>query len=751
MIIRTAALCALLCACQRDFAVLAPVAHPPPVLGAFTPTAAWAGTRVTVEARNFGADPAGIEVHFGGSRAVTPLSVTATALVAQVPDDASSGPVTVVSALGRGATHDAFTARGLGRLRLGRIGRQADLRTHLAAAVPFGTRYAVLDDHYGFAGRLSGSGSLQPFEVRRPAAIASAGSTIVVVDSEWNRDGCGGSAAHLAVITSADGSVDSSTCLPMPLAMADDDSVPIVAAVDEAGTHALVVADGNRLWLVDLTVTPPRVQASAISDSAPFTSPGAVWVGGTRFVFLDAGDLRSIDWSVAAPVPSDPFSTSGTAAVMAATSLGKLVYAGPRSIYTVDATTWPPTETAHVSTLSTADPTGIAVDAGFTRAAIALRDAGRVVTYDLATLAPLVSTPVEEARAVSLASGAFVVAGRGSVALLSQSTGLPVGGIAVKVQPGAPVVRALPGGATFIDLPLQALGTLLRVEPRTLHEVPWTGVLGLPAVREIFPLPDGSAVYLHGDELRRSHLAAGVETEDLDHVYPTPDPGFGGSPLQLGISADGSTLLFQWGESGSLLSNASKLGLLDTSAQWTATSAQVLDLPDLSERALAPDPQHLVLVQGHAIRVLDLAQARAGVVKELWTVPLPGESLRSAFAGGLFFDVASAGADGAAVLQIASTTEPRSLATPPAIAAFSASESPDALTAALGARRLYWLSRTAEEGRLETVDVDPDTGAVNGQEPSIKLPVTASDLLAYPDGEHLLVVDSGSDQLLLLE
>lgn len=79
-----------------------------PVLASLSPASGPVGTTVTISGRHFDPSPGNNQVRFNGKAALV-TAATDSALTALVPQGATSGPVTVTTTLGTGASPEAFT------------------------------------------------------------------------------------------------------------------------------------------------------------------------------------------------------------------------------------------------------------------------------------------------------------------------------------------------------------------------------------------------------------------------------------------------------------------------------------------------------------------------------------------------------------------------------------------------------------------------------------------------------------------
>ena len=95
------AVAALVAACARDYAVPGrPEEAPPPALEGFSPTGGFAGDRLELRGTGFDAAPASNEVRFPRASARGEGLTPDGALVVHVPEDAGTGPLSLVTPRG---------------------------------------------------------------------------------------------------------------------------------------------------------------------------------------------------------------------------------------------------------------------------------------------------------------------------------------------------------------------------------------------------------------------------------------------------------------------------------------------------------------------------------------------------------------------------------------------------------------------------------------------------------------------------
>lgn len=245
-------LLASLSACAVDLNLPARPDESAPEITSFSPTQGVASTRVTVVGHHFLPDA---RVRFG-DRAEVPATVApdGASLVAEVPEDARTGRITVSVGARTATSETEFTYLGIDHLPAGRMLGTVDMRAWVERVVPLaGDRFGMLlgapYETFLSPDRL---GWLELGGARIVWADADAAGERLVLLDESTEPGttCTSSAAHLWVVDEPYAPTEQKrrTCLPLN---PGSDVRPTRVVVEPGGTHALVYG-GATAYLVRL-------------------------------------------------------------------------------------------------------------------------------------------------------------------------------------------------------------------------------------------------------------------------------------------------------------------------------------------------------------------------------------------------------------------------------------------------------------------------------------------------------------------
>ena len=784
---RVSPVLALLAACGRDL-VLPPVPQPqtiPPAVTSFAPGHAFAGALVRIQGRALAVSANDAEVHFGTSGAahVTFVSGDGTEVDAVVPDEATTGPVVVASAAGRAVSAAPFKFDGAGHLRRGgRVVAVADL-TPQALSVELlpgsGRLAALLLDPQLVVERLpSGRTVLDDYGVYDPLSLGRAGDTLLF------GDGCpqpctatGGELLSGELYALGDG-LESKLDLPVLMSSSGALGEPIGVAGDPSARYVVVAGgDGEGGWLVDRALSPPNV--AQLTGAGIGAWEHVAWAAGDFFLAEGPYGVAVVDGARPDSALSGTFGPAlGDARLSALAADGHGLAAlgtNDGQVLFVDFTVASPAVSDRF-TLPTYSPisasiTSLAFSEDGTRLAVSQGAAGRVTTLDARPLrrAPLATVALEGPRGVSAGPrGTFYVAVRGGAVALSSETGQVVSTVPLRADLRSPRRRVAACGDDVVVYPLHpeldvaavTFATIYRRDEHTLAPLPDQcqellvpdqapppigGLAAAPGLGELF--------VRHVDEVRRA--APREQREDQDQRWSLPPQGDRASDADLALSAspDGAAALLVYDGTRDY-SHGDLVAVLDSTKDWSKKSFQPrsFGLGGRLVSVAADDAGHLALLGDTALRVLDLAAALRGEETKVFAdVPFDTATFSEVGTGvaqeRLF--VLRNNEDGTGELTVFSLAdgahgEPARLPLDPDDALTSFTVSP-------GGRRLWWLSGTGETRRLETVDVEPETGRVLDVEPAVPMAAGARELVASPDGEHLTVIDGDLDRVLLLE
>jgi len=740
-------------ACGRTLMLPDPPAALVPEVDSFAPGHGLAGTRVRMHGRALGRHTGEVEVRFGLSSAVRPLSVSEAGdeIHALVPEDATTGTVSVtVTRAGtqafRAASDRDFVFDGAGHPRFGRVATgAADLRPRLDVAFrQHGTTFALDRSFYG---GLSVGG--EPVDPAAVAAVPAGPDQVAILDAD--QAGCGGTLRMVATQDWVE-AVSSTRLEPA----APPCGAPVAVAVGGEARRVVVVSR-HAAWVVDLDADPPRAERVDSDTDAAWSR--VAWAGGERYLIGQGGFLRPLvrdeegsPWRLQPAIDAHVNlllvpGTAGSAAGIAAAPGRLAAVAGLfDTLWLFDLSVWPPEPLQQLPGFGLVSMTvpSLAFSDDAERLQVSSRDGNRVVTYDLTAPGrpPLYSEELEEPGAVVPGTGGVAyVAMRGGVWALSQRSGAVLGRFDIRADLTEPRLRRLGAGSEVV-IGSRRFGRLVRLDPSTLEVRALSVPLDAPPIDSIESSTASEEVFvLHfGDdasELRRANGENLAESVYDRFVMPA-DKGWVGA-FWLGDGGGPAMLAYTDAD------YARRLLLLDPTREWSP-GMDAVPLPTSLENvsaALAADGR-LVLV-GDAVRVVDLAAAMRGEeapvgedrqVESLWAPRV---------AAGRLFLVTP---EDVRVMELATGALLGIEALAPALAEGVSVTS--AFWVAPNGRELWNLSDPLYgNARFVAQAIDPDGGAPGPLKAPVVLPGGADELLALPGGEHVVVRDG--DRLVLLE
>ena len=773
------ALCLAACAlaCSRDLGVPPQVAAPVVVIDSFSPAHAFAGSRVTVSGKHLGQSTAEALVRVGSSKPFAPVSVDpqGASLVFEVPDDAAAGPLVVTAPLGQAQSAANFTFDGVGRLKVGRVSATRDLSVRIGAALPLaGADFAFLETRYGRVVSYTRATATAKQTIQKsPLAITSdvLGTLLFVLDHDRTDAACPGGAGHLTRIPQH--GVNKSFCLPAGTGTFSASDFGALA-IDQPPTHALAVI-GSSAWLVDLGASTAGPAPLALDTPI---APLAAWMGGTLFVTADAGGLRQVDWSQAAPLQDAAAIDAGFPASLAVKPAFKELLVGDvtGSLFRYDVTAWPPTLKDQPLSFASANgwPTSMTYTPDGTRLAVGNDVDDKLIIYDTsgALVAALQEIPLPKPEGIVAAGGLFFVGVTAGVALVSQESGALLETVPLTGLLSAPRLRQAPAGISgnhspyFVELGSKLFSSTQFV-PSNMTDVValFQPQLDTPALFEVSASAAGTAVYTrHVNEVRSVATdSSGHETEDpTNRVTFAIGTGSAVSPRML-LADDSSALLYVYAHGNGRTLAPDRVVLLDTSKPLTQASPGTIDDANLRRAFLAGGrvalfDQAFTTINPASVQLYDQAALRSGQVVPKGSVALDTTPDRVGVALGKLFTVIRhpAGYRLHVIDPAGPTIVDGDRITGWEAAAVQAFDQGlnryvDDFAVSQSGTRLYRLAGAGEQRHLQVLVIQPDTAAVRGEEPPIPLPAGAADVLLHPDGEHLFVLDAQADQLLLLE
>lgn len=240
---------------------------------------------------------------------------------------------------------------------------------------------------------------------------------------------------------------------------------------------------------------------------------------------------------------------------------------------------------------------------------------------------------------------------------------------------------------------------------------------------------------------------------DADTAFSLPAGSFVDQP-SLTLAPGGRALFLRYADAAA--PNPERVAVLDTRKNWaTAAPPTVLTLGQPLVGIGSDGSGHVLLAGATSAEVFDLGDAldkgKATPIGSAVTSTRP--TLAAASDGKRLFSfyLAPNGADDRLrIFNLADGSQLIDQALPPSAESYAAPDPIyDSMVAAPGGRRVYWLTGLDFNRKLLTVVLDPETGAVVGEEPPIVMPGGARDLVVFPDGEGLVVLDARLDQMLL--
>lgn len=757
----------------------------PPRVAAVEPQSGFAGARVTVSGSGFGGAASQVQVRFGASAATRPLAVAAdgTSLTARVPDDATTGPVSVVTGVGEAASAADFAWRGLGRLRYRRAGVRADLPPAFDRALPGGSRGQVL---------------LWSREVRRLAWLDEVGVSWPIPAAQVRALAASQDLQRVGVLSSVD-----LPCSPQPCRLADatlrlydrpglellrEGKVqPLKAvtfratalltyaelALDADGAHAMVVAyeGGSDYsgWALDLAAGSARAFQGKQQPDSSFGWTGLAWLGGSRWATADGLGVQLLDAAAPDPVgaflpalQADPDIPEELVAI-GGDGAGRLAVGGTQgSLILLQADGAGLREVGRARAPGSADSSEIdwiAFSKNGLRAAAVLPAAGMVDVFDLTDPAPAPLAAVALARPGAVSpdgAGGFLVPSPGEVALLSQASGaalsqrridarLHVAGLRLASCPDVS-----PSGPVEV---LEVLDLLLhrvrRLHPTSLAEL-GCPALALPAegsrIVDAVTARD-AGLLLVGTADARVHRYGPGDLAPAGGAWRAPDADGEGSfgIISLHATGEGRRVLAAVTLAGAPDGATRALYLLNPAAAWSDRQASPrLPLPIGTNADWLFLGDRLAVLDEHTeeVRLYDAGAAAGASWPKVGAAPLATGVRQLAAAGRALVFV-----DGAA---------------PPVLSVFAAADGAPAGTSVVrgsgqldlappGGRRLDWWHSSRDGCLLVSQELDPETGALGQEESAVAVPFGYPRGFWYPDGERRLAVERSVGTLLLLE
>jgi len=735
----------------------APVAEVP-VVDSFEPRHAFAGGRVEVRGSGFGSVPGAVEVRFGASGPVRPVEVTdgGRRLLVHVPDDGGTGRVAVDTAAGRSG-RDGFVFDGLGRPRFGRVKTTVLRPPEATVAVPFGDdgTLAVL---LGGAGRVAvGTYAFtQPLRFRRVLALAAAGpGRIAMLGTDPESPDCLASTAadctdvppSLVLVT-----VAGSTTLALP-GMIAEPITPEVAFASDGATG--IVSAGEEIWVVEPDRDPPRARSAT-----PWGTVVVAPVGGTRWVVGQERTLELLDAASDDLFSAVPYELEGEQSMvyMAAGSPdGSLVLLDLRGeLQVLDASVWPPAVRAR----GLLDALG--VDPGFglslacsddgTRCALS-QDSRRITLLEVESgrIVPIASVPVAGANGVVFAApDLFHVAHRGGVSTLSARTGSLLRTRGLEARSCVPSLHREPEvepPQTVLSACQGLSDAMIRLDPATLES---------SALWDV-PLPNGPAFAdgavrppeqaVTAPDGRRRVVRFDEQIQVLDEMdrpllaWTPPDPFFvlGGYP-GVRVSSDGAMAWIVYRLTGTRIDS---VALLDPAAPATPV---LFDAGAALADAWVDGGRLVLTDEDGRVRAVDAAALLRGEHPAPAAVAQLG--METDFApvldGRVYALRSDMGAREVVVVSLADGATTRPQPVPVQLV--------DRMLVSPSGRWVFALeSESGGQRRLAWTRVDPFGDAVEAETHELALPGTVTDFMLYPDGEHLVAVDTARDAYLLVE
>lgn len=748
-----------------------------PAVDGFSPAHAFAGSRIAVRGRALGRRADSVEVQFGSGGRVRPasLDVDGSRLEVVVPEDARSGPLVVSTEAGRAASAAEFVFDGAGRLRRGRVAARARLSPPAAAAFPLEPSGDLLVLVRGSALVLSdrtGATRLLPVEAPQAAVPAAGGTRAVVLATESEPAGCVGSACTRSASTlrllDAARLAAGDPASPLGRVTVSEDrpgteTAGAALAANPDGSRALLVAPG-RAWVADLE----QGRLLARHDNEASDSwIGAAFAGGGTFLLAEADAIRPVDDTGGAPGEAFPLpglAQAGDAVSALAARPDGQVAAGTLQgrIVLLDAASWPPTvrrvlEPGEGGPSPRPMVSSLAFSDDGRRLAAVQPFMQRVSTFDAAADGrPLGAATLERPGEVVSGREVFFAAALGSVALLSQESGVWAGAVSLRAEIRSPRLRRAACGANAPERPVievarRTFHDIVRLDPDTLELLACRAPLlprDAPPVDELAALPQAGMLYLRaGSQVRR--VGPGDERPAADYY------ALAASSLQAGrhlaVSPDGGAVLLETGPADG--TGVDRVAVLDPAAVWfPGMDAPVFRIDGESLVAALDDGAgHLVLAGSQTIRVLESKAARHGEEKRLYDDLRPGSILAAGLSVGRVFVVSVRSGDRHLDVLDPAAGKLAEGGVLPQLPLYATDLLPSP-----GGRRLWWLDWGPAGRDLVSLAVDPETGGVGEPDPRIDLPLDPEPfafygLYAYPDGEHLVVSDAVRDQILLLE
>ncbi|MBS2023185.1 MAG: hypothetical protein JST92_12290, partial [Deltaproteobacteria bacterium] len=423
-----------------------------------------------------------------------------------------------------------------------------------------------------------------------------------------------------------------------------------------------------------------------------------------------------------------------------------------------DATHWPPTFGAPSNTFGIFGQVAFSADATRLVLTDVSRAPGRINTYELtggtAAPRPLNSViasggdvPIDP---ITAPNGTFYVGGTGGWYVLSAQTGAVTAHPLVSAQFTAPHLQAVAVDGAPDTLAVVMLSrssdTRISVDPYSIQQQ--GADLGHGADDVVTSADGTDTFWLTGGTLTRNR--------DAQATFTLAPGSFTGKP-KLSLAPGGGAVFLRYQTAAN--PDREKVVVLGAQGNWTSAPAPLeLGLPQKLVGVASDGQQRVALLGAAGGQVYDLTAALGSR-----TAVTIGDPLTPRFPQATYLGMASDGTKLTALYRLVSTSSDyrqtswalddatllSDWALPPSAEPLDNTGLFDSVVAAPGGRRIYWLTGAPEQRRLLTLVLDPATGQVIGEENAISVPGGARDLLVYPDGESLLVLDAEQDTLLL--
>jgi len=759
-----------------------------PVVDGFEPARGWAGTHVAIRGRNLGADPREIEVYFGPSGAVRPLSAKpdGTELVAAVPESASAeAPLVVETPEGKGTSGGSFRYLGAGHLLRGRIATSTGIVPAAEQAFEMGgelfvwAREALDATGTVLALHRDGTSTVVNYWYTLALAPVPDAGLVALFRVDPYHEQCGGEPdctrergivglfrpedlasgeyrEHMAVVQAA---------FPLPN--------PGLAygcgglAVSPDGLFAVATAD-TRAWAVDFEWETPTVAGvDTYEDTAAPT-----WAFEDVFLFGSGSFLHAVVASSDYPfLPAEPFrsprlSADSPVTALAASGHVAAVATAGGTVDLIRYPPWPPEEPPATVDFLDREPASRAVttalefsqDGARLVAARAAED--RLLVADVSGAAPHAVAQVEVAspRRLSRSHGYVWAAGTAGVTAVDPAGGRAASRLAL--HSGASVLQrarrdCFDRTRDAIFVPMPAFGVMASLDPLTLEPLscdrpllPWD----IGRLRSLEARRGGARMVL---VYERSSDHATVAVLYSPDTLDRPEPFAELASAVDGVEANAGPMAVLEGEQEVAWAQTlqgdevivTRVNLYSLPAADSQPGpAKTLEL-DGEVLALGEWEGAIVAVTGAKVTLLDREAALRGEKKTVREASWPED--RSTTAGWAWIEGGRAW-----LLYEGSGVQLASIALSEGAAAVSSAVETGVFRGtplvAPGGGRLWWMSAATDGLRLRSLVLRAD-GTAGGEEPPVPLPAGAGAMVAYPDGEHAAVLDPVAEKVVLLE